>query len=78
MIFNKVYEIVDADVKRFIPPPKEIKAFTVLAKKEIQHRRHKILNFCRWTSRSERSPHAGSSFYMVDENPLDGVENIPE
>jgi len=24
------------------------------------------------------APHTGSSLYMVDENPLDGVEDIPE
>jgi len=46
---QEVYGVVDAGVKRFIP-------FMVLAKQEIQHQEHQILNLCRWTSRSERSP----------------------
>ena len=74
---QEVYEIVDVDVKRFIPPFKEIKTFTVLAK-EVQHRRHQILNLCHGHRGPNVRPHARSSFYMVDENPLDGVENIPE
>jgi len=72
---QEVYEIVDADVKRFIPPPMEIKTFTVLTKKEIQHRRHQIL----YLRHGDQGPtYAGSSFRMVDESPLGGVENVPE
>jgi len=36
---QEVYEIVDVDVKHLIPPSREIKTDTVLAKKEIQRRR---------------------------------------
>jgi len=76
---QEVYEIVDANVKRFIPLLRKSKQSTVLAKKEIQHRRPQMLILCRWISRSERSPPiCRSPLYMVDEKQLDRVENIPE
>jgi len=62
---QEVYEIIDADVKRFIPPPKEIKTIHDTSKGDstpkIEHLRMDI-------KARTFPPHAGSSLYMVDEN----------
>ena len=80
---QEVYEIVDAEDEPFVPPPEEIG--TIHGASEEGDSTPKATNFellpmdIEIHPPSERSPpRAGSSLYMVDENQLDRVEDMPE
>jgi hypothetical protein len=80
---QEVYEIVDADDEPFVPPPEEIG--TIHGASEEGDSTPKAANVellpmdIEIHPPSERSPpRAGSSLYMVDENQLDRVEDMPE
>ena len=80
---QEVYEIVDAEDEPFVPPPEEIG--TIHGASEEGDSTPKATNIgllpmdIEIYPPSERSPpRAGSSLYMVDENQLDRVEDMPE
>jgi len=80
---QEVYEIVDADDEPFVPPPEEIG--TIHGASEEGDSTPKATNIeplpmdIEIHPPSERSPpRAGTSLYMVDENQLDRVEDMPE
>ena len=80
---QEVYEIVDADDEPFVPPPEEIG--TIHGASEEGDSTPKAANIdilpmdIEIHPPSERSPpRVGSSLYMVDENQLDRVEDMPE
>ena len=80
---QEVYEIVDADDEPFVPPPEEIG--TIHGASEEGDLTPKATNIetlpmdIEIYPPSERSPpRAGTSLYMVDENQLDRVEDMPE
>ena len=80
---QEVYEIVDAEDEPFVPPPEEIG--TIHGASEEGDSTPKATNIgllpmdIEIHPPSERSPpRAGSSLYMVDENQLDRVEDMPE
>ena len=76
---QEVYEVVDACVEHFVHRPREIK--TIHGANGESDSTSKAANTepLLMDIESERSPHhTGSSLYMVDENQLDRVEDIPE
>ena len=80
---QEVYEIVDADDEPFVPLPEEIG--TIHGASEEGDSTPKAANIellpmdIEIHPPSERSPpRAGTSLYMVDENQLDRVEDMPE
>ena len=76
---QEVYEIVDASVEHFVHPLREITAIHGASGEGDSTPKAANIEPLLVDIESERSPHhTRSSLYMVDENQLDRVENIPE